>query len=128
MTFRISQFAAACGLSLLAMPGLVSAQAPRYQSPLSAPAAPQLQRPSDYPVPPAITPDGTVVEDVVVRVNDQIISRSDLERSQQQLAQEMQQNNVPPAEAAEAAEEHAARHDRQAVDAVAGEGTGAERG
>ena len=98
MTFRISQFAAACGLSLLALPGLVSAQAPRYQSPLSAPAQPQ---PSALPVPPAITPNGTVVEDVIVRVNDQIISRSDVERGQQQLAEEIQRNNVPPAEAAE---------------------------
>ena len=32
-------------------------------------------------------------------VNDQIISRSDVERSQQQLQQEIQQQNLPPAEA-----------------------------
>jgi peptidyl-prolyl cis-trans isomerase SurA len=100
MTFRISLFAGACGLSLLAMPGSVPAQAPRYQSPLSTqtPAAsPTMQ----FPVPPAITPGATVVEDVIVRVNDQIISRSDLERSQAQLQEEIQHNNVPPAEAAE---------------------------
>lgn len=94
MTFRISQFAALCGLSLLALPGL--AQAPRYQSPLSVPSTPQ---PQVLPTPEAITPNGAVVEDVIVRVNDQIISRSDLERSQQQLAVELQQTAASPAEA-----------------------------
>jgi peptidyl-prolyl cis-trans isomerase SurA len=54
------------------------------------------------PTATAVTPNGVVVEDIIVRVNDQIISRSDLERSQQQLQMETQQNNVPPAEAAEA--------------------------
>jgi peptidyl-prolyl cis-trans isomerase SurA len=96
MTFRISQFAALCGLSLLALPGL--AQAPRYQSPLSVPSTPQ---PQILPTPEAITPNAAVVEDVIVRVNDQIVSRSDLERSQQQLAAELQQNGASPAEAEE---------------------------
>jgi peptidyl-prolyl cis-trans isomerase SurA len=102
MTFRISQIAAVCGLSLLTMPGVMYAQAPRYQSPIGTPtpAAPQPQ-PAALPGAAAVTPNGVVVEDMIVRVNDQIISRSDLERSQQQLAQEMQQNNVPAAEAAE---------------------------
>jgi peptidyl-prolyl cis-trans isomerase SurA len=53
------------------------------------------------PVPAAITPNGTVVEDVIVHVNDQIISRSDVERAEQQLVQEDQQNNASPAEIAE---------------------------
>ena len=98
MTFRISQFAALCGLSLLALPGLVQAQAPRYQSPLSVPSTPQ---PQVLPTPDAITPNGAVVEDVIVRVNDQIISRSDLERSEQQLAAELQQTGASSAEAEE---------------------------
>ncbi len=72
MTLRISQFAVVCGLGLLALPGVVQAQAPRYQSPLSAPNAPQPQ--VTLPVTPAITPNATVVEDVVVHVNDLIIS------------------------------------------------------
>ena len=50
------------------------------------------------PLPAAKTPNGTVVEDVVVRVNDQIISRSDVERSEAQLEQEAQQQNLPPSE------------------------------
>src|ERR1700677_2886623 len=99
MTFRISQFAAVCGLGLLALPGVVQAQAPRYQSPLSVPSEPQQQ--VTLPVTPAITPNGTVVEDVVVHVNDLIISRSDVERAEQSLAQENAQASATPAEAAE---------------------------
>jgi len=99
MTLRISQFAVVCGLGLLALPGAVQAQAPRYQSPLSAPNAPQPQL--TLPVTPAITPNGTVVEDVVVHVNDLIISRSDVERAELALAQENQQAGATPAEAAE---------------------------
>ncbi len=99
MTFRISQFRAVCGLGLLAMPVAVLAQAPRYQSPLNLPSAPQQQM--QLPTPPAITPNGVVVEDVIVRVNDQIINRSDLERSVHQLEQENQQNQASSADAAE---------------------------
>src|SRR5580698_9485968 len=99
MTLRISQFAVMCGLCVLALPGAVQAQAPRYQSPLNLPNTPQPQL--SLPVPAAITPNGTVVEDVIVHVNDQIISRSDVERSVQQLAQENQQANASPAEAEE---------------------------
>ena len=50
------------------------------------------------PPPPAITPGGTVVEDVIARVNDQIISRSDIERAQQELAQEGRQQGASQAE------------------------------
>jgi peptidyl-prolyl cis-trans isomerase SurA len=99
MTLRISQFAVMCGLSMLALPGVAFAQAPRYQSPLSLPASPQPQL--TLPVPAAITPNGTVVEDVIVHINDQIITRSDVERAAQQLAQEDQQANASPAEVAE---------------------------
>jgi peptidyl-prolyl cis-trans isomerase SurA len=99
MTLRISQFAVMCGLGLLALPGVVQGQAPRYQSPLNMPATPQPQL--RLPVPASITPNGTVVEDVIVHVNDQIISRSDVERALQQLEQEDQQNNASPAEIAD---------------------------
>ncbi|HZY71482.1 MAG TPA: peptidylprolyl isomerase [Edaphobacter sp.] len=96
MTFRISQFAAVFGLGLLTWQG--AAQAPRYQSPLDVQAPePQLTLPSPAP----ITPNGTVVEDVIARVNDQIINRSDVERAIQELAREDEQNHATPAEAAE---------------------------
>ena len=65
--------------------------APRYQSP----GVPGVQAPTPQytlPATAAITPNATVVEDVIVRVNDGIISRSDLERSQEQLQQELAQN------------------------------------
>ena len=99
MTLRISQFAVMCGLGCLALPGVVAAQAPRYQSPLSVPNAPQQQL--ALPTTPAITPNATVVEDVVVHVNDLIISRSDVERAEQALAEENRQTNATPAEAEE---------------------------
>jgi peptidyl-prolyl cis-trans isomerase SurA len=99
MTLRISQFAVVCGLGMLALPGVVQAQAPRYQSPLSMPNAPQQQ--VTLPVTPAITPNGTVVEDVVVHVNDLIISKSDVERAEQALVEENRQSNASAAEAAE---------------------------
>jgi peptidyl-prolyl cis-trans isomerase SurA len=63
-------------------------------------SAPQMQLPP-MPRPAAITPNGEVVEDVIVRVNDQIITRSELERSQQQLLQEAQQNNLSSADLAQ---------------------------
>ena len=76
--------------------GLIQAQvvkAPRYgQAPVEAPTR-QVVLP---PLPTAITPHGTVVEDIVVRVNDQIISRSDVERQEQQLLQSAAQQNAPP--------------------------------
>ena len=72
-------------------------KAPRYgQAPIEAPA-PQVVLP---PLPPAITPHGTVVEDIVVRVNDQIISRSDVERQEQQLLQSAAQANASKEEIA----------------------------
>lgn len=85
---------AACVLGVSGAAAAWGQTAPRYQSPFgTAPStAPSL------PTPASITPGATVVEDVVVRVNDQIISRSDVERSQKQLEQELQQNNASPAE------------------------------
>ncbi len=73
-------------------------KAPRYEggAGLEAPNF-QLSLP---PLPPAITPHGTVVEDVVARINDQIISRSDVERAEAQLEQQAQQNHMSEADVA----------------------------
>ena len=65
-------------------------KAPRYQSPIEAP----VPQPIALPAPTAITPNGTVVEDVIVRVNDQVINRSDVERSQRQLLEEARAENL----------------------------------
>ena len=91
---RIARDMVVGGIGTAALAGFAWGQAPRYQSPFGA-QAPQSQA---LPTPAAITPNGTVVEDVVARVNDQIINRSDVERSQQQLEQELQQNNLPATE------------------------------
>ena len=86
-------------MSVAMLAGTMSGQAPKYQSPYTPgqaqPVAPLPATPSPSP----ITPNGAVVENVIVRVNDQIISRSDYERSEAQLQQEIQQQNLPPAEA-----------------------------
>ena len=74
-------------------------QTPRYQSPYGAGQQAPLAPPAALPTPAPITPNGAVVEDVIARVNDQIINRSDVERSQQQMQQEIQQQNLPPSEA-----------------------------
>jgi peptidyl-prolyl cis-trans isomerase SurA len=95
------RLALACTMVLVGFAGVqtLSAQvvkAPRYQGGVDAPVQ-QLNLP---PLPPAITPHGQVVEDVVARVNDQIISRSDVERAEQQLQQEAQQNKMDAGELA----------------------------
>ena len=91
------------GLALLVAVGLLAAgaargqvKAPRYQSPIEAPA-PQMT----IPVTPAITTNGTVVEEEIVRVNDQIIDRSDYLREQQQMVEEARQMNASAEEQAE---------------------------
>ncbi len=91
---RTWTFAATCSAFLLPVWSMAQG-APRYQSPFGTQTA--AQSPS-LPTPSPITVNGTVVEDVVARINDQIINRSDVERSEEQLQQELQQNNLPPAE------------------------------
>jgi peptidyl-prolyl cis-trans isomerase SurA len=78
--------------------GVVSAQVPvpKYQGPLEAPV-PQ----SPLPAPAPITPNATVVEYPIVRVNDQIIDSTDYQRAQAQLIEEAQQKNIPAAELAD---------------------------
>ncbi|HEY4010115.1 MAG TPA: peptidylprolyl isomerase, partial [Acidobacteriaceae bacterium] len=86
-----------------ALQAQVRAQPPSYQVPgaaatAAAPPQPQLQLP---PLPAAtpITPNGAVVEDVIARINDQIITRTEYERAEQQLMQEARQQNVPESDA-----------------------------
>ncbi len=89
------RLALACTMAVVGFAGVqgLSAQvvkAPRYEGNIDAPVQ-QLNLP---PLPPAITPHGTVVEDVVARINDQIISRSDVERAEAQLQQDAQQQKL----------------------------------
>src|SRR6202050_2399425 len=49
------------------------------------------------PNPAALAPvNGKVVEDIVARVNDQIITQSDYDRAAEQLDQESKQQALPP--------------------------------
>ena len=75
--------------------------AQRFPSPGGSFGAPAV--PAAEPLQPgkAITPGGTVVEDVIARVNDQIITRSEYERAEKQLAQEAQQTGMSPADFAD---------------------------
>ena len=79
---------------------LAQAQKPKYPVPgggfATAPTR-QLTLPP-LPAPAAITPNGTVVEDVIARVNDQIITRSEYLRAEQQLLDESQQQGVSAAD------------------------------
>jgi peptidyl-prolyl cis-trans isomerase SurA len=92
ITFLLSA-AATAGTSALA-------QAPQSNFPTPggafAPAS-TLQLPP-LPTPTAITPNGSVVEDVIARVNDQIITRSEYEASENQLLQDARQQNVSEAD------------------------------
>ena len=73
---------------------------PRYQTPgLAAPAAP-VPAPV-FPTTPAITVNGEVAEEVIVRVNDQSISRSDLMRGEDLLQQEIAQGGAQAGDASE---------------------------
>jgi peptidyl-prolyl cis-trans isomerase SurA len=69
------------------------AQAP--QSGFGAGFAPSstLQLPA-LPAPSTITPNGNVVEDVIARINDQIITRSEYLAAEDQLLQEARQQNL----------------------------------
>jgi len=79
---------------------LAQAQRPSYPVPgaglASAPTR-QLTLPP-LPTPPAITPNGSVVEDVIARVNDEIITRSEYQRAEDQLLEEAQQQGASPSD------------------------------
>ncbi len=102
---RTNRFAGAVlAASLAATPSLlaqVGAQQPRYPVPgggVTPAPQPQLQLPP-LPATAPITPNGAVIEDVIARVNDQIITRTEYERARQQMMEQAKQENVPQADA-----------------------------
>ncbi len=104
---RTCRFAGAVlAASLVATPSMlaqVQAQQPRYPVPgggMTPAPQPRLQLPP-LPATAPITPNGTVVEDVIARVNDQIITRTEYERARQQAMEQARQENVPQSEADE---------------------------
>jgi peptidyl-prolyl cis-trans isomerase SurA len=75
------------------------AQAPaKFQAPAGGFSVPSTLQLPALPTPTAITSNGSVVEDVVARVNDQIITRSEYEAAEEQLLHEAQQQNISQAE------------------------------
>ena len=72
-------------------------QRPGYQAPGLFGAPAQLQLPT-LPSSTPITPNGAVVEDVVARVNDQIITRSEYDQALQSLLAEAKRQNATQAD------------------------------
>lgn len=100
MILRFIRSRSAHGLAVAAVsvfPMLAVGQTHHFPTPGTDPARPETPA-ATIPQTPAITPDGSVVEDVIARVNDQIISRSDLERAQAQLQQELSQSQAADGE------------------------------
>ena len=97
-TMRMAALALA---ATLVIPAGVYAQvikAPRYSGTSVDAPTNQLILP---PMPAAITPHGQVVENTVVQVNEQVISRSDVERAAENLQQEAAQTHPGPEQMAE---------------------------
>jgi peptidyl-prolyl cis-trans isomerase SurA len=92
---RVLGVAMACGALAAVAMGQVAV--PRYQSPIETPRP----HPLAIPAPAAATANGTVVEFPIVRVNDQLIDKSDYERAQDQLLQTAQHENLEADELAE---------------------------
>ena len=86
-------------LTTAVLGGVVSAQiaVPKYQGPMTEAPAPRPALPVQVP----ITPNATVVEYPIARVNDQIIDNSDYERAQRDLMEEARQKNMSAADLAE---------------------------
>ena len=102
--FRLAAASAALAVSAVSLHAQAPAPmgAPRYQSP--GVASPQAQAPTpvvNFPVTTAITPNGTVAEEVIARINDQIITRSDLMRGEEVLQNELAQNAANAGDPAE---------------------------
>jgi peptidyl-prolyl cis-trans isomerase SurA len=89
---RVLGVALAWGALAGAAMGQAQVAVPRYRSPIETPHP----QPLEIPAPTAATANGTVVEYPIVRVNDQLIDKSDYERAQQQLLESAQRENLAP--------------------------------
>jgi peptidyl-prolyl cis-trans isomerase SurA len=94
-----------CLTAQVAAPASGQAAAPASVAPASAaPAATALASvPPPAPAPP--TSNGQVVEEIITRVNNQIITRSEYDRSKDQLRDEVKQQNTKDPDAAYAERE-----------------------
>ncbi|HEY6373703.1 MAG TPA: peptidylprolyl isomerase [Candidatus Sulfotelmatobacter sp.] len=72
------------------LPALVAGQT--AGQPAGQPSAPKVPAPAAAPA-PAVQPSGQTVEEIITRVNNQIITKSEFERSKDQLRDEVKQQN-----------------------------------
>ncbi len=94
-------FSGAAGSFLLQAQAPQAMPAPRYQTPGVA-AQPTAPTPVvNFPVTTPITANGAVAEEIIVRINDQIITRSDLLRGEETLQNELAQNSGAAGDPAE---------------------------
>jgi peptidyl-prolyl cis-trans isomerase SurA len=77
-------------VALICLPRLAAGQAD-----VPVPSKPAAQAPAPTPAPPQApqTSSGQTVEEIITRVNNQIITRSEFERSKDQLKEEVKQQN-----------------------------------
>lgn len=87
---------------LICLPGLAAGQA---DAPLPAHPAAQAPAPAAAPAPVALTPSGQTVEEIITRVNNQIITRSEFQRSKDQLRDQVKQEDSKDPDAAYALRE-----------------------
>jgi peptidyl-prolyl cis-trans isomerase SurA len=80
-----------------ALTGSLFAQTEQPSYPSFNAPQPALQIPP-MPVTPAITPNGTVVEDVIARINDQVITRSEYEQAEKSLLEEAKRQGMTDAQ------------------------------
>ena len=89
----------AVGVATISGPSAFAQSAPaKYPTPGGGFSTPSTLQLPPLPEPAAITSNGSVVEDVVARVNDQIITRSEYLAAEDQLLKEAQQQNVSQSE------------------------------
>jgi peptidyl-prolyl cis-trans isomerase SurA len=77
-------------VALTCLPGLAAGQA---DAPLPAHPVVPAPAPSAAPAPVVPTPSGQTVEEIITRVNNQIITRSEFQRSKDQLRDQVKQEN-----------------------------------
>ena len=89
-------------VALICLRGLAAAQA---DAPLPAHPVVSAAAPTAAPAPVAPTPSGQTVEEIITRVNNQIITRSEFQRSKDQLRDQVKQENSKDPDAAYAERE-----------------------
>jgi peptidyl-prolyl cis-trans isomerase SurA len=100
--FTTTSLVATFVLSAVVAGSSAFAQTPQQQPGYQAPAG-NFEPASTLTAPPLpaqtpITPNGSVVEDAVARINDQIITRTEYQAAEEQLLQEARQDNLSQAD------------------------------